>query len=132
MFYIDGFGFWKNAIKKCSLDVNLLYIPVEDSCNVKNITEGFKVLSWGGGFVVVNEVPLCKAFCNILNFISWHLTSVIVFMFADKLSFQRALMTGNFWLENKNKNLQVREDFQFIPSTSNLVFSFRWCESRCP
>ena len=94
--------------------------------------EGFKACSRCCSFVVVNKIPLSKAFDNIANFVASDIAQVITFLFADKLTFERALPTRYVRARNQNKDIEISQAFQFIASTSNPVFSCRGGHSRRP
>jgi hypothetical protein len=73
-------------VKESSFYVELLEVPVEVSCEVEDDAEGLYSGRGCGGFVVIDAELLSIAFCDIPEFVTGDVASVISFPPADKFS----------------------------------------------
>ena len=81
-------------MKESCFNVKLMYVPIEQSGDVENDSEGFKASSGSGSFVIVHTILLCKAFGDVPYFVPSYVSIFIPFPFADQFAFQRALTRG--------------------------------------
>jgi hypothetical protein len=107
-----------------SFNVNVLNVPVQRGGDVKYGAEGLETGSGCGGFVVVDKVPLSKAFGNVSDFVSSDVAVIVAFAFADKLASQRFLASWDGSARYEDENVEVVETFEFIPSPCDPKFPF--------
>jgi hypothetical protein len=74
-------------VKECSLDINLLEIPVQAGSKVQDGAEQFKASCQYNCFLILNTILLGVAFCNIADFVMHHLAIFVLFLLTNKLPF---------------------------------------------
>jgi len=83
-------------MKKGSLYVDVLDVPVHRRGEVHEGAERFKAGCWHGRFLVVDPETLGESFCDVAHFISYDVSHVIAFAFAHKFPFKRASSARDF------------------------------------
>ena len=115
----------EDAVKESSFDIEMLEVPVESGSEVENGAERFKADGWGSCLVVVNAVLLGKPFGDIADFVTNDVAGVVVFAFADKFPFERALTRWDVGFGDENEYFEILEAFEFFAATGNPVFALR-------
>jgi hypothetical protein len=110
----------------------MLDIPVENRGYMEERTEGFEASGGCGSFVVVDQVTLGEAFCDVADFVPCNVTGIVTFAFADEFALERALTLREFGAWDKDKDVEISEAFKFVTSSSNPVFALGGLKSISP
>jgi hypothetical protein len=119
-------------VKESSFYVELLEVPVEVSCEVEDDAEGLYSGRGCDGFVVIDAELLSIAFCDIPDFVTGDVASVISFPPADKFSLQGTFSGWEFRAGGEDEDFHVFKAAEFLLRAGNPVFLLWGCEGFSP
>jgi hypothetical protein len=86
-FHEHGLSLREDAMKEGRFNVDVLDVPVKDSSNVYERSEGVKACRRRSSLVVVNGIALNEAFYNVTDFVASDVACIIMHAFADEPHF---------------------------------------------